>query len=209
MFCLPTVLPLLKLFEAVFKFTVRESFIYKLARSIAGTKRITSTVLKKGNTSMKEKECLWYFAYGRNVNLHKLRKRIKGDPIKVCRGKLSGYKLVFGKVPGPKPGTGYATIIPRTEEFVEGALYLLRKQDLARLDVYEGVGRGAYRRCVIKVFNVDLKVQVDASTYVAIKVNERLKPPREYLAEIIEGARKIGLTQNWIARLERLMNEAL
>ncbi len=152
---------------------------------------------------------IWYFSYGRNMNSSKLYERIKRKPFSIYRGRLLNYKLIFGKVPGPKLGTGYATIVPSPKESVEGVLYLLNGQDLEVLDKYEGVETGNYIRCKVEVLNLDLNIIVKAYTYIAVKVDENLKPPREYLAELIESSKRMSLTNDWIIKLENLMKDSL
>ena len=151
---------------------------------------------------------LWYFAYGRNVHIDEFTGRIKGNPLMVCRGILPGYKLAFSKTSGPKPDTGYATIEPCAKEWVEGVLYLITEEQLSELDKYEGYPN-EYTRLKVKVWNIDLKMWVNAETYVAVEANPNLKPPKEYVEIILEGARIIGLSSEWIRRLEEALKHAV
>ncbi|MHA1833758.1 MAG: gamma-glutamylcyclotransferase family protein [Candidatus Baldrarchaeia archaeon] len=143
---------------------------------------------------------VWYFAYGRNVNIYRLCERIRENPFFICRGILPGYRLTFNKFPGPASGYGYANIIPSAEEYVEGALYLLTDTALRNLDRYEGVSEH-YVRKMVNVWNIDMQIWVEAETYVATKTDDSLKPYKDYLEEIIEGVKTIGLSSNWIIKL--------
>ena len=82
------------------------------------------------------------------INL--LCERIRRTPPLICRAILPGYELRFNKTPGPKKGTGYANVVPAAAKWVEGVLYLLSEEDLARLDRYEGVPEH-YKRHWLKV----------------------------------------------------------
>ena len=146
---------------------------------------------------------VWYFAYGRNVNLSRLCERIRGYPLLTCRGILPGYKLVFNKKPGPEPGLGYSNIVPMADEYVEGILYLLTERMLSSLDEYEGIPKH-YVRSRVTVWNIDHRRWVNAVTYVAVETDDSLKPPKEYLEEIVEAAKTMGLSYDWISKLEKL-----
>jgi len=150
----------------------------------------------------------WYFAYGRNVSIEKLIERIGRTPSLTCRAILPGYELRFNKVPGPKENAGYANIIPAAEKWVEGLLYMLTEQDLARLDKHEGVPRH-YRRGEVMVWNIEQGRWVNAITYIAVETDDSLKPPREYLMEIIGAAEIAGLSPEWISSLKELLKQAV
>lgn len=151
---------------------------------------------------------VWYFAYGRNISFFRLCERIGGYPALSCRGILPGYRLKFNKTPGPRPGTGYSNITPAAKEYVEGVVYLLAKRNMSCLDRYEGVPEHYVRQNII-VWNIDRHRWVKAVAYIAARTDDSLEPPREYLEEILEAARTIGLNPEWIARLEEFRRKAL
>ena len=126
----------------------------------------------------------------------------------MCRGILPGYEIRFNKTPGPRRGTGYANIVPAAEKWVEGVLYLLTELDLEQLDTYEGAPTD-YRRYLVNVWNVDHKRWVKAVTYVAVRTDDTLKPPKDYLSEILNSAKVVGLSIEWINMLEKLLEKAL
>jgi len=150
----------------------------------------------------------WYFAYGRNVNIERLIERIRRTPSLTCRAILPGYELRFNKTPGPKGNVGYANIVPAAKKWVEGLLYMLTEQDLTRLDEYEGVPKH-YRRSEVMVWNIEQGRWVNAITYIAVKTDDSLKPPREYLMEIISAAEITGLSPEWISSLKELLKQAI
>jgi len=151
---------------------------------------------------------IWYFAYGRNVNVNFLVGRA-GKPVAMFRGILPGYKLCFYKYPGPRSGVGYATICPMSREWVEGVLYLMTDEQLKKLDEFEGVPTGHYKHEDVEVWCIEQYRWIKAVTYIAVKMNENLKPDKEYLSHIIEGAKTVGLSREWINKLEEIMKEAV
>ena len=151
---------------------------------------------------------LWYFAYGRNVNPVILVNRINASPLALHRGLLPGYRLEFTKTPASPQGIGYATIKPATKEWVEGVLYLLTGNQLRILDRHEGVPEH-YTRGSINVWDIDVGCWVKAVTYIATRTNPKLKPSRSYIECILEGARLVHLSREWILRLEEFLREAI
>jgi cation transport regulator ChaC len=146
---------------------------------------------------------VWYFAYGRNVNVSRFCERIRGYPLLTCRGILPGYRLVFNKKPGPEPGLGYSNIVPTAGEYVEGILYLITERMLSSLDRCEVVPEH-YVRSRVTVWDVDHRRWVDAVAYVAVETDDSLKPPKGYLEEIVEAAKTMGLSCEWVSKLEKL-----
>ena len=125
------------------------------------------------------------------------------------QGILLGFKLMFNKVPGPDAGTGYSNIVPAPEEYVEGLLYLITEEALSRLDDFEGVSGGHYTRGKVNVWNIEQQGWVTAETYMAVRTDDALKPPRTYLEEIIKASKLVGLSWEWVSRLEKFMVEAV
>ena len=150
---------------------------------------------------------LWYFAYGRNINIDELIRRIERYPLIICRGILPGYDLRFNKDPGPKSGTGYANMVPAEGRWVEGLLYLLNEEDMDKLDKFEGVPQH-YKRHKVNVWNIEKMRWVIAETYVAVRTRE-LKPPKEYLIEIIKAAEEALLSPEWIEYLNKFLDNAI
>jgi len=50
---------------------------------------------------------------------------------------------------------------------------------------------------------------VNAVAYFAVNTDSRLKPSRDYVKVILEGAKLVGLSSEWIERLKRLLDEAI
>lgn len=127
-----------------------------------------------------------------------LEERI-GRPVPGTVGLLRDHELVFNKLGTQQ--TGYANIRPREGDRVYGVLYPLTEQELERLDRKEGVP-GHYRRQTV-VVETDAG-PMKAVCYVAAsdKVCECLKPSKDYLRSLVEGARAHGLPPEYVQRLE-------
>lgn len=84
-----------------------------------------------------------YFAYGSNMHLAQMRRRCPHSAL-IGMGLLPGYRWII-------TSRGYASVIPDPEAMVEGVLYLITAEDECRLDRYEGVAQGHYRKQVVRV----------------------------------------------------------
>lgn len=150
-----------------------------------------------------------YFAYGSNLDLVQMKERginVKGSEKAV----LPGWRLAFTIYSEPWGG-GVADIVPSPGEKVVGVVYTIDKESVKNLDHYEGrqvvddMERGMYRRQYMPV-----KVNEKWKTVLTYVVNRTvgykrevdLKPSKEYLDTIISGARKHGLDERYIEKIE-------
>ena len=147
----------------------RTTFLYKNVFSVAKS-------LSK-STSMASKEM--YFAFGSNLNPERMKQRKAFFTARVG-AKLLDHKFSFSfKRPD---GTGAGNIRPQKSSVVYGALYTLEEGGLDKLDVFEWVDRGCYRRQNVTVETLDGE-RVEATTYVVTEdfYEEGLLPRRDYL----------------------------
>lgn len=82
-----------------------------------------------------------YFAYGSNLNIDQMARRCPdADPI--CQLMLKDWKLVF---------RGVADVVPFAGATVGGGLWRISAADEAKLDLYEGVRGGLYRKVYLPI----------------------------------------------------------
>jgi gamma-glutamylcyclotransferase (GGCT)/AIG2-like uncharacterized protein YtfP len=124
-----------------------------------------------------------YFAYGSNLDPNGMGRRCP-TAVVVGRAALPDYRLTF---------RGVADIEPAAGKRVEGALWLCTAKDVDRLDRYEGVSGGFYRREWLQV-QCNGK-HVDALVYVMnpTDLDDLSLPARSYLASVARGYRAHGL----------------
>ena len=79
------------------------------------------------------------FAYGTNMSRADMARRAPGARARGA-GRLAGHRLVVTRA-------GYLSV-RRAPGVVHGVLWRLTPRDLVRLDAYEGVGPGGYRRSI-------------------------------------------------------------
>ena len=126
-----------------------------------------------------------YFAFGSNMNPARmiLRKAFFTSRVPAT---LHGYSLGFSF--NRSDGFGSANITPDPNGIVHGALYTLEGGGLEKLDFFEGVAKGYYRRQNVVVRDVGGK-EVEVTTYIVTGeyFKEGLKPKQEYLDHLLAG----------------------
>ncbi|MBS3790959.1 MAG: gamma-glutamylcyclotransferase [Candidatus Thermoplasmatota archaeon] len=152
-----------------------------------------------------------YFAYGSNLNREQMKKReITIEDTEIVE--LPGWKLAFTIYSDPWDGA-VGDIIPNPENRVEGVVYTIPEDDLKKLDHYEGrnvdnhIEVGMYRRQYLPVKSKEgwrtvLTYLVNRNIEHKSKVD--LKPSKEYLQTIISGAKKHGLSEEYLGSLRSI-----
>jgi len=146
---------------------------------------------------------MYYFAYGSNMDLGQMSKRLgrKIAPSEVKKASVREWKLVFNKKADANPEKqGYANIVEDANEIVEGVLYEISEEDIEELDKYEGCPEH-YKKMEIEVA-LDTGEKVVAITYIAQenKIGTGLLPTREYLNKLLNA--KPFLTPEYYERLK-------
>lgn len=144
---------------------------------------------------------VWYFAYGSNMNeqLFRNRRHMVWQQMRI--GRLDGYRIAFTVAGGHRPGASApANILEAPGESVYGVLYLLPLRKFARLDNSEGE---QYRYLWAQVEDSQGH-RVAAVTYQVAHEAAQGRPSRSYLNLIREAARRRGLPEDYIARLEQV-----
>ena len=103
--------------------------------------------------------------------------------------RLPGYRFVIARA-------GYASLEPDPAGDVHGVLWLLTPQDVAALDVFEGVEEGLYRKAVFSIDGGPALVYVPAD-------RARGKPAAGYLAGVVAAAREHQLPTDYVKEIER------
>lgn len=131
----------------------------------------------------------YYFAYGSNMHEPRMLARCPGARL-VGKAVLAGFRLVERL---------YADVEPHSDQVVEGVLWTVSETDLRRLDYYEGVHAGVYRRRVLPV--VRGKSRCHALCYEMTPKTRRVREgrpyPDEYRSICSEGAVRHGVADSF------------
>ncbi len=131
---------------------------------------------------------VWYFAYGSNLNVGQMRRRV-GQWQSCEKASLRGWRLVFN-VPSDRWGGLAANIVQtgRDQDRVWGVLYRISQTQLDVLTTFEGV------------LPVSITVEMDgqevpAKVYLFQSKEAPGRPPSQYLDTILGGLRQHGYDQ--------------
>lgn len=141
----------------------------------------------------------YYFAYGSNMNPHRMA--LRGMQVEALQpGRLHNLHLAFNKCAGGG-GRAHANVVYRAGAMVEGVLYRLSGAgEIARMDPFENAPR-SYSR---DIFHIETDAgSIPGWVYIANRasIGEGLSPSREYLAHLLAG--RDFLSSDYYARLAR------
>ena len=153
-----------------------------------------------------------YFAYGSNLFLEQMQKRIGGEPKMIGAACLENHRLGFTILSKTWKG-GVADIVPEAGSMVWGAIYELTEEQLEKIDHYEGYKKDRdpkknfYNRLQVEV--VDKRgVKQACLTYQAEVGDEKKRkclyhrPSEQYCEVIRKGGEDHGLPQEFFEHLK-------
>ncbi len=141
----------------------------------------------------------WYFAYGSNMSPAIFVDRRKMTPREALCARLDGHRLAFDLPIGPGE-RAVANVRVDPDAHVFGVAYRIDDEELARLDLTEGVHRGLYARVPVVVTALD-GTSIHATTYRSTRGVPGRKPSRRYLDLLLDGARHHGLPEDYVRTL--------
>ncbi len=134
-----------------------------------------------------------YFAYGSNMDDAQMANRCQNYKY-IAIGTLPGHQFIINS-------RGVATIVPKKNTVVYGVVWALSEDDVKRLDRYEGVSRGFYKKVDIPVLVTHFS-PINMLVYIA-EESQLGKPRLGYLENIIAAAIKHSLSPGYIQELKR------
>lgn len=140
---------------------------------------------------------MYYFAYGSNMSISRLRERAPGAVALGCHS-LREHELRFHKSGTDGSGKCDAYFTSNALDIIYGALFRIDPNEKSALDRAEGLGYGYGEKEVI-VTARDHSL-VAATTYVAFRIDNTLKPYSWYMNHVLVGARETSLPAEYILR---------
>lgn len=143
---------------------------------------------------------MYYFAYGSNMSLKRLTRRIPAEKLGVAT--LNAHRLAFTK-PSETDGSAKCDICPteNQSDVVYGVLYTFDEEHKPVLDTYEGLGYGYTSEKVMVSFKGQA---MEAITYRAVNRNDSLKPFKWYREHVIRGARENGMPDSYVKNIQSI-----
>lgn len=136
-----------------------------------------------------------YFAYGSNMSISRLKKRVPSAKFLGCH-RLTEHDLRFHKTSKDGSGKCDAYFTSHPEDVVYGALFEIDEIEKAALDKAEGLGFGYNQKQVIVISNDNSFTE--AVTYIASSIDDSLKPYSWYMNHVLVGAQEISLPLTYI-----------
>jgi gamma-glutamylcyclotransferase (GGCT)/AIG2-like uncharacterized protein YtfP len=142
-----------------------------------------------------------YFAYGSNLSMRQMQARCPSARL-LCRCSLQDWRLSFVQ---PHEGWrgGVAGIVQAAGGIVHGVIYELSNEDLIRLDGFEPVESGSYKRTMTRA-QLSTDETLECWVYIGdVYPGAPFAPSARYLQTMLTGAREHGLPEDyidWIAR---------
>lgn len=131
-----------------------------------------------------------YFAFGSNMDAAQMMHRCPAATL-LGTGLLQGQDFLINE-------RGVATIVPNRRRHVWGVLWDLTADDEARLDRYEGVAAGVYRKQSFTVITPDKKT-VSAFAYIAANRHPG-SPLPGYIEQVLLAGTAHALPDEYIGR---------
>ena len=137
-----------------------------------------------------------YFAYGSNMDPVQMAQRCPGG-VSLGAARLADWRLTFTR-DSPKRGGGVPHIERAPGDEVWGVLWDLTEAHIDTLDVYEGIGIGAYVRGAITVTHEGRAVE--CLVYIAVPTGYKA-PSKRFLGSVVRGAQMHNLPPSYVERL--------
>ena len=190
-----------------------EDFVSKLFDNAPPEWKIRAPIPEKKEERLIDKipligskaQSILFMAYGSSMSSRRFRERLGWSDVEETKfaeitapkkATLKGYRLEFNK---PRDDSadqeGFANIVDDANSSVEGVVYQLTQPALEYLDVVET----GYKRTevTVKVNDQDVKAMV----YVAEATRDGLKPGKELIDMMLEGANEHHLSDGYIQQI--------
>jgi hypothetical protein len=143
---------------------------------------------------------IWYFAYGSNMQRDTFCGRRGIECLRAVPVRVPGWRVVFDKPPLLPIGESFANLVPDADAEALGVAYAVTDDDLAHIELTEGVAIGNYRRVTLAVEPLAHVPDPprEASSLSSERRAPELRPSTRYMGLIIAGAIEHGLPEPWL-----------
>lgn len=146
---------------------------------------------------------MWYFAYGSNMESATLRGRRGIAFARAVPVRAAGWRVVFDKPPLFPIGEGFANIVPDPDATALGVAFAVRDDELAHIELSEGVLLGNYQRVELVV---EPLAPCAGGPRVALSLasdrrDPSLHPSTRYMELLVAGALEHGLPAEYVEAL--------
>jgi hypothetical protein len=141
------------------------------------------------------------------MDLSQMRQRCPKSSLSPFVAEARGWKLCFPRRSNRRGG-GVGSITEDQSASVWGVVFSVTKEDLQRLDTFEGVPVGAYKRELIEVVDRHSKA-MNVWVYKAVPQGPGdFEPHRDYIELYVRGAKHLICRRTYVKSLEELRDGA-
>lgn len=152
-------------------------------------------------------EMVYYVGYGSNLNVEMTTTELLPNGGFVMKAYIPNYQVQFRKWSNNSRG-GISSIVEVPGEMVEAAMYQWPQSDLDVLDYRLDYYVPDYKREVFKVLGEDGR-WYQASLYRLWELKGPFPPARRYVEGMLEGARQLELSPEYIERIEGFLSDSI
>ncbi len=149
---------------------------------------------------------MYYFGYGSNLRAAFVTELLPTSKL-VMKAYLPNYEVQWPAW-SEKYGGGTSGIIEAPGELVEGVLYDCSEEEINALDIIPGIYVPSYKRETFRVLGEDNEWYA-AELYRLRNPSGPFPPGRPYVEGMLEGAREVGLSPDYIRKIEGWLSESI
>jgi cation transport regulator ChaC len=148
---------------------------------------------------------VWYFAYGSNMSSATLRGRRGVEYRQALAARADGWRLVLDKPSLLRVNHSFANIVPDAAASVLGVLFEVTAEELAHIELTEGVRIGNYQSVELQARPLgDGGHGRQAFSLTSERRNPALLPSTHYMSILIAGAEEHGLPAEYVDYLRSI-----
>lgn len=150
---------------------------------------------------------MYYFGYGSSLNASSLTKELLPSARYLMKGYLPNYEVQWREWSEKLQG-GISCINEAPGEIVQGAIYECDKEDIKKLDFMPGVYVPQYKRENFVVLGEDGK-WYSVELYRLWELKGPFPPSRKYVKGMLEGAKEIGVSSDYLDKIEGWLRKSI
>lgn len=150
---------------------------------------------------------MYHFGYGSNLRASLVKEKLLPSAEFVMKGYLPNYEVQW-RVWSEDYMGGISSIVETPGEIVQGAIYECSQDDLEKLDYIPGLYIPKYKRETFVVLGEDGKWH-SVEVYRLRELSGPFPPARKYVQGMFEGAQQIGLSPDYLEKIEGWVRESI
>ena len=149
---------------------------------------------------------MYYFGYGSSLRAGSVTDILPSAKF-VMKGYLPNYEVQWREW-SEKYGGGISCINEAPGEIVQGAIYECNEDEIEKLDYVPGVYVPKYKRETFVVLGEDGKWH-SVELYRLWELKGPFPPSRKYVEGMLEGAKQIGLSPDYVEKIEGWLRQSI